>query len=238
MMSENDTDRAALQARLTSIAQREGLKVKDTDALVSAALESGISLWFHGASETDDTIADKLHILASKRRELFEAPAAALADGPSDQAFVAWLGNRAQHWSTLSPQAKLMLTHQFKASQTSTARPTVADEMSAKYGSPEAAEKRMTATERLKMAHASNSTAKASRPTTVAPLPAMAGLTGQAKLAALDAQREYARLGREIDGLRKSTGGELNVRMARDTAMRVAEQKRVSLRERWGGVLV
>jgi hypothetical protein len=106
-MSHDNQDRAALRDRLAKIATAEGLKVKDVDALTDAALESGISLWFHGI-EAEQAIADKLHTLASKRRELFEAPVTVIT-GPANlpAEFVKTLG--ALDWSKLPAVRRMQL---------------------------------------------------------------------------------------------------------------------------------
>src|ERR1035441_9888486 len=42
----DDNDRAELTARLTKLATKQGLAIKDADGLLTAAGEAGISVWF------------------------------------------------------------------------------------------------------------------------------------------------------------------------------------------------
>ncbi|MGC1407419.1 MAG: hypothetical protein WA864_00575 [Acetobacteraceae bacterium] len=107
----DDTYRAELRDRLAKIAAAEGLKPKDVEAVTDAAIAAGVSLWFHGVEE-DARIADKLHILASKRSELFASRDVAepALNGPGPRlppAFVATLGSL--DWSKLPAAQRLQL---------------------------------------------------------------------------------------------------------------------------------
>lgn len=234
-MIDEATERAALTARLKTIATREGLKVRDPDGLTSAIEQSGVSAWFHGTLD-DAAIADRLHTLNSKRRELFEAPTDAAANGPADEAFRKWLGpSRVAQWSNLNATTRLGLHHQWKSGEAP--KPAVGDELVARYGTAEKALERMTPVEKLRFAHSIGASTKTSHPATTPHTPALQGLTGAPKLAALDVQREAQRLTTEIAGLRNSKGGGFNVQMARDSAIRAAETKLERLRERWGALV-
>ncbi len=154
----------AMVAKLSAICTREGLKPRDMAAVCEAAAMGGLSA-FTLNTVPDDVIADRLHALASKRRELFDAGAPINTHGlPAD--FAAYLKNLLPVWSTLRPEVKIQLKRDFDASKT--AKPTQLEQIQAelrvRYGSDEAATRSMAPEERNRLAHASGQTSKPAKP--------------------------------------------------------------------------
>ena len=212
-----------LLQRAQGLAVKAGLKIKDGAALIEKLHATGVSIHF-GHLVSDEDVTAKLRTLASDAA-LFEAPAAPAltGPGPKNPDFNAWLGGLAATYDTLAPTAKLALWHKFKAG--TPARATVEDELIARYGTPEAAMAKMTPMEKLRMAHSAGATAKPAPVGAIASTPAVAGMSGERKLAHLDAVREASRLSRELAGLKATRGGSVTVQSYRQAAIEKIEAR-------------
>ena len=227
-------ERGELLQRAQRLSGQAGLKIKDGAALIEKLHATGVSIHF-GHLVSDEDVTAKLRTLASDAA-LFEAPAAPALNGPGPKNpdfFNAWLGGLAATYDTLQPTQKLALWHKFKAG--TPARATVEDELIARYGTPEAAMAKMTPMEKLRMAHSAGATVKPAPVGAIASTPAMAGMSGERRLAHLDATREATRLSRELAGLKASRGGSITVQSYRTQSIEKIEARLATLAQR--GVL-
>ncbi len=130
------TERQTLTARLTKLAEREGLKIKDAEGLTDACISGGISEYFHSV-ENDDSIADRIRIVHSKAPDLFEQPAtspAPLHSAGLSPAFRAFIG--AINWDTAPALTRMRLWDRFCAATGTKARSSTAKPAAAAYTRP------------------------------------------------------------------------------------------------------
>jgi hypothetical protein len=223
-----------LRDRLIRLATSAGLEIKDSQGLTDAMTRAGVSQWFHGTL-ADDYIADKLHLLHSKRPELFEVPSGTAAHGSLDPAFLEWLGPaRAVQWSSLSAVTRLGLHHQFRADPRQA--PDVAAELTARYGDKDSAARQATPLERLRL-HQSGEVQTGSRAGVMPVSPALQALPAQQRLAAAGAIKEAAHLRHERLTLQNSKGGGFNVESGRSARLQQIDARLEHLRQRFPSAL-